>query len=104
MAKNFSNQPTSKHLQNMLSNWLVDFEKIYEQKTCRIIEAWPMIIGEKFSSMTRAVSLNNKVLVVTVNNSTLYSLLCQHEKTRLLKKLQKQFSKNLITDIRFKIG
>ena len=54
--------------------------------------------------MTVAVSLIEGVLTVRVKNATLYSLLVQHEKERLLKALQKKFSKGAVCQLVFKVG
>ncbi len=99
-----SNKITSKFVRNMLGDFLGNITETYKEKPSKILDAWPEIIGEKFAHMTKAVSIKNKILTVNVSNSTLYSLLCQHEKITLLKKLQKKFSKEAVQDIRFRIG
>lgn len=52
---------------------------------------WPQVIGETMAPFTEAVSFIDGVLIVKVKSSTLYSLLCQHERPRLLKRLQEKF-------------
>ena len=69
-----------------------------------LIEAWPKIIGAKMAPLTRAVSFENGVLAVLVQSSTLYSLLCTHEKPRLLGLIRQQFPKTQVRDIAFRIG
>lgn len=41
--------------------------------------------------MTEPISFFDGVLTVKVKSATLYSLLCHHEKPRLLKQLQRKF-------------
>ena len=66
-----------------------------------ILAAWPEIIGDKLQSMTEAVAFENKTLHVKVKNATLYSLLAQHEKGRLLEALRKRFPRAAIQNIVF---
>lgn len=62
---------------------------------------WAQILGEKMAPLTECVSWTDGVLTVKVKSATLYSLLCQHEKARLLKKLQEQFP---IRNLVFRVG
>ena len=66
-----------------------------------VFQEWLILIGEKMAPMTQPVSLNEWVLTVKVKSSTLYSLLCQHEKPRLLRKLQEKFP---VRDLVFRVG
>lgn len=62
-----------------------------------IFRYWPEAIGEAMAPMTDPISFVDGILVVKVKSATLYSLLCQHERPRLLKKLQQKFSiRNLV--------
>ena len=69
-----------------------------------IVSAWQEIIGEKFAPMAKAIGFENGILTVKVSNSTLYSLLAQHEKKRLLQMLRKKFPSIEIKTIHFRIG
>jgi len=69
-----------------------------------IAEAWPEIIGPKMAPMTRALSFEKGILTVLVRSSTLYSLLCRHEKPRLLRLLQERFPQTQVRDISFRPG
>lgn len=69
-----------------------------------ILSAWPAIIGPNLAKMTEAVSFVDGVLTVLVKSSTLYSLLCLHEKPHLLRKLQENFPKTQVRNIFFRIG
>lgn len=66
--------------------------------------AWPEIIGPKFAPMTQALSFEEGVLTVTVRNSSLFSLLTQHDKPRLLKSMQAKLPSTTIKNIYFRIG
>lgn len=62
---------------------------------------WSELLGEKMAPLTEIVSFEEGVLTVRVKSSTLYSLLCQHEKPRLLQRLKERFS---IRNIVFRVG
>ena len=59
------------------------------------------ILGDKMGPMTEVTSFFDGILTVKVKSSTLYSLLCQHEKPRLLRLLQKKFS---VREIILRVG
>lgn len=69
-----------------------------------ILEAWPEIIGEKLAPMTKPMAFERGILTVKVSNSTLYSLLSQHERGRLLACLRQRFPAVEIKNIYFRIG
>ena len=69
-----------------------------------ILVAWPQIIGSQLAPMTKALSFDGGILLVKVNNSTLYSLLSQHEKGRLLSCLRERFPAVEIKNIIFRLG
>ena len=76
-------------------------EKLKENSTHLI---WREVVGEKIARLTQVIELNEGVLKVKVDNSTLYSLLVEHEKQRLLKILQTRLPKLKIKNLLFRIG
>ncbi len=70
----------------------------------RVFTAWSELLSKKMASYTKPVSFKDGILRVSVFSSTLYSLLSQHEKPRLLKALQDRYPKILIRDIVFRIS
>jgi len=70
----------------------------------QIFAAWSELISEQMAAYTKPMNFQNGILKVTVYSSTLYSLLTQHEKPRLLKALQERYPKISIRDIVFRIG
>ena len=96
--------PVSHTLDSLLPEILHSIDTAYNKQPRRVLQAWPEIIGQKLAPMTVAVSLIEGVLTVRVKNATLYSLLVQHEKERLLKALQKKFSKGAVCQLVFKVG
>ena len=66
-----------------------------------IYRFWSELLGPQMAPLTEPVSYVDQTLTVKVKSSTLYSLLCQHEKPRLLKRLQEKFS---IRNLVFRVG
>ncbi|MDP1608139.1 MAG: DUF721 domain-containing protein [Chlamydiales bacterium] len=103
--KNFDGTSlTSKEMSPLLSQVLAEISKQAGHGGQEILLAWERILGSKFAFLTKAVGVQDGVLTVKVKSSTLYSLLHQHEKPRLLTELQKQFPKAGIRDIVFRVG
>ena len=76
----------------------------YQQRGDLVLAAWPTIIGPKLATMAQAVSFVDGVLCVKVKNSTLLSVLSQHERQRLLNMLRGKFPDIEIKNIYFRIG
>jgi hypothetical protein len=105
MAKSVKNtDPTHKSIQRLLPGLLNGITEVYKDRPDLILAAWPQVIGEKLAPMTSAVSFEEGLLVVKVKNSTLYSLLSQHERGRLLQCLRKKFPSVVIRNIIFRMG
>ena len=80
----------------ILPKVLGEIEKKYKSRPEKIEEVWAEILGEKLAPFTKVISWEDGILIVQVKGSTLYSLLHQYEKGRILKILQKRFSKETI--------
>lgn len=112
MAKKYKRTPRNyngtqspiKEIKKIVPFLMNSIDKKYTKQPKRILDMWPEIIGEKLAHMTEAEKFDDGVLTIKVKNSTLYSLLIQNEKERLLKVLQKKFSKEAIHNIVFRIG
>ncbi|MGC1877876.1 MAG: DUF721 domain-containing protein [Rhabdochlamydiaceae bacterium] len=104
MEKRDGSALTNKQLKDLLPKVLGQIGDLHRDRPDLILIAWPQIIGEKLASMTKAVSFEKGILVVKVSNSTLYSLLSQNERGRLLKSLRGKFPSVEIKNIYFRIG
>lgn len=93
--------PTGKTIQDLLPEILTKIERKAGDESRSVFASWISLMGEKMAPLTEPVSWKDQVLTVKVKSATLYSLLCQHEKARLLSELQKKFS---IRNIVFRIG
>ena len=97
-------EPTGKNLSELLPEWLAEVSVRFQDRPDLILLAWPEIIGEKLAPMAQAVSFIDGVLTVKVRNSSLYSLLIQHEKNKLQNQLQKRVPSVKIRNIIFRLG
>lgn len=95
---------TNKNLSDLLPKILGSIGALHRDRPDLILAAWPDIIGPKLAPMAKAVGFDNGVLTVKVSNSTLYSLLSQHERGRLLKCLREKFPSVGVKNIHFRIG
>ena len=95
---------TTHHITELLPSVLSQIVKVYNQRPDLILAAWPDIIGPKLSAMTQAISFIDGILIVKVKNSTLYSLLSQNDKPKILNSLRQKFPNVLIKTIYFRIG
>ncbi len=86
---------------DLLPEILTNLGRKVGDKREEVYRFWYELIGEKMAPLTEPVSLIDGILTVKVKSSTLYSLLCQHEKGRLLQRLQDKFS---IRNLVFRVG
>ena len=92
---------TGKSISDLLPSALKEIREKAGQQTEEIFHFWQELIGEKMGPLTEPISFEEGVLTVKVKSSTLYSLLCYHERPRLMKRLQEKFS---IRNLVFRIG
>ncbi len=95
---------TSFQVKDLLTQVLSQISAVYQDKGEMILEAWPSIIGQRLSVMTKADSYINGILTVKVTNSTLHSLLSRNEKFKILTIIKQRFPTAGIQNIVFKIG
>lgn len=95
---------TSHRLGELLPKMLASLGEVHCERPDLVLACWPEIIGPKLASMTQAISFTQGTLVVKVKNSTLYSLLNQHDKPRILAKLKSRFPGVHFKNVLFKIG
>lgn len=95
---------TTRSIGDLIPLVLGSISDVYQDRPDLILAAWPGIVGPAFSTMTQAVSFHEGVLTVKVKNSTLFSLLNQNDKPRLLSSVRKKFPNVTIYNIIFKMG
>jgi hypothetical protein len=95
---------TTHHAGDVAAEVMIDIAAAAGANPTMVLATWPSLIGHRLAAMTEAVSFLNGVLLVRVKNSTLYSLLSQREKPRLLAALRKQLPNTTICDIVFRMS
>lgn len=95
---------TTHRVSELLPGVLSNIGENYQDRPDLVLAAWPEVIGMPLASMTQAISLIEGVLLVKVRNSTLHSLLNQHDKSKILYSLRQKFPKVVINNILFRIG
>ncbi len=95
---------TTRKFRDVLPSVFSTIQSNHEQRHDLILASWPRIVGSKIAKFTKPESFVDGILKVTVNNSTLYSLLNNTEKAKLLFVLRENFSKVEIKDIFFRMG
>jgi len=98
------NKPTAHRIGDLLPFVLEQITEKFSDRPDLILASWPEVIGPKLAPMAVAESFNDGVLSVKVKNSTLYSVLNQTEKAKLLLALRKKFPKVAINTIFFRMG
>jgi len=94
-------QSPAKRLGDLLPDWMGELSQRRGDPREELFAFWGELLGEKMAPLTEPISYLEGVLTIKVKSSTLYSLLCQHERPRLLKRLQEKFPvRNLV----FRIG
>lgn len=93
--------PTGKKISEILPLVLNEIKNKAGDDREKIFQFWRSLLGEKMALLTQPISLKNGILTIKVKSATLYSLLCQHEKPRLLKEMQAKFE---IVELVFRVG
>ena len=93
--------PTGKKIGDLLPEILGAISPRSGDEKEAVFHLWFVLIGEQMAKFTQPVSLKNGVLTIKVKSATLYALLCQHEKPRLLKAIQEKFQ---VRELIFRIG
>lgn len=95
---------TSHKFSELLPKVLGSIQNRYKDRPDLILASWPSVVGPQFAGMTKAIEFSDGILTVKVNNSSSYSLLKTHEKSKLLAKMRSQFPNVLIRAIHFRMG
>lgn len=103
--KNYNGiHPTGKKAHEVLPVILNNLSKKCSDQPHLILAAWSDIAGKRVGGMSRAIAFESGILKVLVKNSTLHSLLVEHEKQKILQAFKKKFPKIIFQDILFKVG
>ncbi|MFZ0565291.1 MAG: DUF721 domain-containing protein [Chlamydiales bacterium] len=103
-SEGLRNKCSAHHIRQILPHVLKKISQRYGDRPDLVLAAWPEVIGPNLASMTQAVEFREGVLIVKVKNSTLYSLLNQNDKPRLIQSLREKFPNTKIKTIFFRLG
>ena len=95
---------TTHHIRQLLPRFLEDIGRKFDDRPDLVMASWPEVIGPQLAPLAQAVSFVNGVLTVKVSNATLFSLLSQNDKPRLIQNLRDKFPGTLIKTIFFRLG
>lgn len=103
--RNFEgNECTTHHLGQILPGILQKMEANYGDRPDLVLAAWPDIVGRNLSSMALAKRFDEGILHVEVKNSSLYALLSQRDKQKLILALRQKFPQLEIKSIYFRLA
>ena len=67
-----------------------------------LLDAWPVIVGERLAKLTRPGRVAKGVMLVEVANSQALQEI-HFEKTKILKAIQRDLPAHKVTDLRFRV-
>ena len=91
-------------LGELLPHVLKHVSRAYKERPDLVLGAWESVIGEQLKGQTIAESFSDGILYVKVKQSSLYTLLRQYERPRLLARLRERFPDVMIKNIAFRVG
>lgn len=92
VPKNYNGtQIPGRKIQDLLPDLLGEISRQTGDIRGEVFCFWNTLLGEKMAPMTQPLSLIDGVFTVKVKSGALYSVLCQSEKPRLLRRLQEKF-------------
>ncbi|MEG0037194.1 MAG: DUF721 domain-containing protein [Victivallaceae bacterium] len=103
-AKRSLTATTTTSLKDVLFEAEIRFKKMKRESSLEVMEAWDLIINEKFKNMSRAIGFIDSVLKVVVYNSSFYSSLKQFNQKILMERLRARVPRTTVTRIEFFLG
>ncbi len=95
---------TSRRISDLLPQVLSTIGEMHNDRPDLVLAAWPEVIGQKLGGMTEAISFCDGILLIKVKNSTLLSLLSQHDRPRIMRNLQMKFPTVYFKNVVFRRG
>lgn len=95
---------TTRDIRQLLPSFLEEMGRRFDDRPDLVIASWPEVVGHKLAPFAQAITFVDGVLTVKVSNSTLFSLLSQNDKPRLIQNLRDKFPGTLIKTIFFRLG
>lgn len=92
-----------KHIGNILGGVLSAFRKDPDLELTGLFSLWDNVVGEAVAKNARPAGFKGKILLVHVGSSVWIQEL-QYYKKEMITKLNEALGKELVCDIKFKIG
>ena len=70
-------------------------------KSVKVLEIWPLVVGDKIANKTETTFINKGVLYVKVFSSTWRQEL-QIQQKEIINKINKRLKENIVREIKFK--
>jgi predicted nucleic acid-binding Zn ribbon protein len=94
-------EPT--HLKNVLPDLLISIRGGSDARLVDVWEIWDQVVGDAISRNTRPAAFKGKLLLVEVSSSTWMHQL-RFLKAEIIEKINDAFGKEMLEEIKFKIG
>jgi predicted nucleic acid-binding Zn ribbon protein len=91
------------HIGNILTDVLKTYRRESDGELTQVWQVWDDIVGDVIAQNARPAAFKGKILLVHVSSSTWVHQL-QFLKQEMIAKLNDTFGKELISDLKFKIG
>ena len=91
------------HIGNILTDVLKTYRRESDGELTQVWQVWDDIVGDVIAQNARPAAFKGKTLLVHVSSSTWVHQL-QFLKQEMIAKLNDTFGKELISDLKFKIG
>ncbi|OQX22920.1 MAG: hypothetical protein BWK80_28690 [Desulfobacteraceae bacterium IS3] len=91
------------HIGDIISKTLKQFRGEGEEQLVTIWKIWDNVVGEYIAKHAQPEAFKGKILLVKVTDSSWMQQL-QFEKKEIISKLNHALRKNLIEEIKFKVG
>ena len=91
------------HIGSIIDNLMKTVRKEPRGELTRIWDLWDGLVGEIVAENARPAAIKGSILVVNVASSTWMHHL-QFSKKEIIKKINQGFDKDLVREIKFKIG
>ncbi len=91
------------HIGSIIADVLKTYRKDADAELVRVWQVWDDVVGDVIAQNARPAAFKGKILIVHVSSSTWVHQL-QFLKQEMIVKLNNAFGKNLIDDLKLKIG
>ena len=88
---------------NLLDDVLTSFRRYDDKEVIRAWELWETVVGAKIATHTRPAAFKDRLLLVYASSSVWLHQL-RFKKKEIIENLNAALEKDLIDDIRFRIG